>query len=83
MIITATTNMDTNAASNNILKTASYGTKARYDITEICCDIIIELANLPPKDLDQAVNNLHRSLSNNPVTSNRVRHNTTKCITLH
>ena len=75
--------MDTNASFISILKTALYGTKARDAITEFCCDTLTELANLPPKDLDQAVNNLHKSLSNDPVAANRVRLNATKCITLH
>ena len=83
MIIAATTNIDTNDSFISILKTALYGTKARDAITEFCCDTLTELANLPPKDLDQAVNNINKSLSNDPVTPNRVRLNATKCITLH
>ena len=42
-----------------------------------------DLANMPSKDLDTGIVNLHKVLSNVGIVNNRVRLNVTKCILLH
>ena len=75
--------MDTKASFKSMLTTANYSAKAKDSILEFCCESLSELANLPSKDLDHAINNLHKALSNSPVVANQVRLNATKCMTLH
>ena len=75
--------MDTKASFKSILTTANYSAKAKDAILEFCCESLSELANLPPKDLDHAISNLHKALSNSPVNADQVRLNATKCMTLH
>ena len=75
--------MDTQASFKSLLTTARFAAKAKDAIVEFCCDSISELANLPSKDLDQAINNLHKALATQAVAANQVRLNATKCISLH
>ena len=75
--------MDTQNSFKTLLTTARFSAKARDAIVEFCCDSISELANLPPKDLDQAINNLHKALATQANARDQVRLNATKCISLH
>ena len=75
--------MDTQASSKTLLTTAPFAAKAKDTIVEFCCDSTSELANLPSKDLDQAINNLHKALATQSIDANKVILNATKCISLH
>ena len=75
--------MDTVASFKQMLTTANFGAKTRDAITEFCCSSLRELADIPTKDLDASISNLHKSLANIDVVRDRVRLNATKCITLH
>ena len=75
--------MDTQNGLQKVLDTASFTVKASAAILEFICESITELANLPEKDLDNGVNNLHKALANTSVARDRVRLNATKCILLH
>ena len=66
-----------------LLTTARFAAKAKDAIVEFCCDSISELVNIPSKDLDQAINNLHNALATQAIAANQVNLNATKCITLH
>ena len=75
--------MNTQTGLKEVLSTANFSLKARNAIIEFICESITELANLPAKDLDNGVNNLHKALSNIDLIRDRVRLNATKCILLH
>ena len=75
--------MDTKASFKSILTTANYSAKAKDAILKFCCESLSELANLPTKDLDHAISNLHKAISNSPVNADQVRPNATKYMTLH
>ena len=75
--------MDSLTSFKSLLATANFATRTCDAIAEFCCGSARELALLPSKDLDAAIANLHKSLSNAPTANNRVRINATKCILLH
>ena len=75
--------MDTQASFKTLLTTARFAAKARDAIVKFWWDSISELANLPSKDLDQAINNLHKALATQAIAANQVRLNATKYISLH
>ena len=75
--------MDTQAGLVAVLTKANFSVKAKNAILEFICESITELANLPAKDLDTGVNNLHKALANVNTPRDRVRLNATKCILLH
>ena len=70
--------MDTEDGLITVLSTASYGARARETIEVFCCDILIDIANLPPKDMDTAITNIHKSLANHSTVARRIRLNTSK-----
>ena len=61
--------MDTEDGLITVLSTASYGARARETIEEFCCDILIDITNLPPKDMDTAITNIHKSLANHSTVA--------------
>ena len=75
--------MDTQNGLKEVLTKANFSVKAKNAILEFICESITELANLPAKDLDTGVNNLHKALANVDPVRDRVRLNATKCILLH
>ncbi len=75
--------MNTQNGLKKVLAVATFSVKARDTIVEFICETITEMANLPVKDLDNGVNNLHKALANVPIANDRVRLNATKCIVLH
>ena len=75
--------MNTENGLKKVLAVATFSVKARDAIVEFICETLTEMANLPVKDLDNGVNNLHKALANVPIANDRVRLNATKCIVLH
>ena len=75
--------MDTQNRNKKILTTAGFSIKAKDAIIEFICESLTDLANMPSKDLDTGIVNLHKVLSNVDIVNNRVRLNVTKCIFLH
>ena len=75
--------MNTENGLKKVLDVAAFTAKAKNAIAEFICETITEMANLPIKDLDNGVHNLHKALANVPIPNDRVRLNATKCIILH
>ena len=48
----------------DVLDTAGFNPASRTAILEFCCQTLSVLARLPCKDLDAAIANLHKALSN-------------------
>ena len=75
--------MNSTQGLKKVLQVAIFSVKARDAIVEFICETVTEMAELPVKELDNGVNNLHKALANVPTPANRVRLNATKCIILH
>ena len=75
--------MDDRLSFVDVLDLAGFNANARTAIVEFCCENLGELALRPSKDLDSAIANLHKALTNVTPERNRVRLNATRCITLH
>ena len=75
--------METYNGLKKIITTARFAVKVKDDIIEFICKSLTDLANMPSKNLDSGIINLHKALSNVGTVNNRVRLNVTKCILLH
>ena len=74
--------MDTEVGFRALLQIAGFGQRPIQAIIDFCCDCINDMANLPTKDLDNAITTLHKSLSNLAPAS-RVRLSASRVMILH
>ena len=66
-----------------MLTTGNFELRPRNAIVEFCGETLADLANLPLKDLDRSISNLHKSHSNIASIAHYVQLNATKFIILH
>ena len=75
--------MDTQNVFKKIFTTAGFTVKAKDAIIEFLCEYLTDLTNMPSKNVDSGIINLHKTLSNEGIVNNRVRLNVTKYILLN
>ena len=72
LIVLPSSIMDTENGLKVVLTLANFGAKSKTAIIEFICKSTIELANLPTKDLDNGISNLHKALANVTTPRDRV-----------
>ena len=75
--------MNNNAPFTRMLVTEKFGLRLRNAVVEFYSEMLTDLANLLPKDLDRIISNLHKYHLNVTNATHRIRLNATKYRILH